>query len=184
MAGGFKKFGPTYDSTYYVRTSIEGDINGMHNISAKLVADAMAELAPAYGLNYGQLEPQTALAGKIAGIMADGVGLATAGAKNAIGLFREDLNDMVNASMKASFYFRGGEYYVAEERLGTPINTFAIGDSLTTNATGSLIKLTDLVNERAIGTVVHTGAFPAGNMYEWAGAAGNGGQYLGFILHM
>jgi secreted PhoX family phosphatase len=166
MAGGYKQFGPTYNTTPFVRLGIEGDINGLHAVDATAASAVNGELA-----------------GKIAAITASGVGLANKG-KGAVGLFREDLNDMVNASLKASFYFRGGEYYVAEARLGATIDTFAIGDELTTDAAGRLVKLTDAASEKAVGTVVYVGEFRNGNMYEWAGTAANGGKFLGFVLHM
>lgn len=172
MVGGYKKFGPTYNSTPYVRLGIEGDINGNHAVSSTLVAAAPA-------LNG---EPAMALAGKFAAIGADGVTTAAAGGANAVGLFREDLQDMVNASYKASFYFRGGEYYIAEERLGAAANTFAAGDALTTDAQGRLVKAT--ATDRVVATAVYVGEYRNGNMYEWAGQAANGGTYLGIILHM
>lgn len=172
MAGGFKNFGPTYNSTPFVRVGYEGDINGMHDISATLVAGA----ASANG------EANKELAGKFAAMTADGVTLAGAAGAGAIGLFREDLHDMVNASGKASFYFRGGEYYVAEARLGALVSTFDIGDSITTDATGSIVKAG--ATDRVLGTVVSKGEFRNGNMFQWAGTAANGGLFLGFILHM
>ena len=113
---------------------------------------------------------------------ADGVTTAAAGGNNAIGLFREDLHDMVNASGNASFYFRGGEYYIQEARLGAAITTFAVGDSVTSDANGKIVKATN--DDRVLGTVTHIGPYKAGNMYEWAGSDANGGNYLGIILHI
>lgn len=174
MVGGYKNFGPTYNSTPYVRLGIEGDINGNHAISATLVAGAPSANGEAH----------MELAGKIAAMTADGVGLANAG-KAAVGLFREDLQDMVNASYKASFYFRGGEYYVAESRLATgALAAIAVGDELTTDAEGAIKKLTDATTEKAIGVAIYKGEYRNGNMYEWAGADANGGNFLGFILYM
>ena len=167
MAGGFKQFGPTYKTTDFVRLAIEGDINGFHAV----------DVAAAQAVN-GEL------AGKIAAITANGVGLANKG-QGAVGLFREDLNDMVNASLKASFYFRGGEYYVAAARLSDPtLAGVAVGDALTTDAKGRLVKLTDPATEAKVGTVTFLGEYRNGNMFEWAGTAANGGLFLGFILHM
>lgn len=177
MAGGFKHFGPTYPTTDYVRLGYEGTINGLHDISATLVANAQS----ANG------EANEELAGRFAAMAADGVTTAAAGGKNAIGLFREDLHDMVNASGKASFYFRGGEYFTQETRLGAAISDFAVGDSITSDADGKIVKAAD--SDRVLGTVTHIGHFTNGNMYEWAdGANGqnalDGGNYLGFILHI
>lgn len=102
-AGGFKNFGPTYPTTDYVRLGYEGSLNGVHNISPTFVAAA----ASANG------EANAELAGSFAAMAKDGVTTADDGGANAVGLFREDLHDMVNASGKATFYFRGGEYYGA-----------------------------------------------------------------------
>lgn len=166
MAGGFKNFGPTYNSTPYVRLGYEGTLNGNHEI----------DVAAAQAVN-GEL------AGKIAAIGANGVTLAGEGGAGAVGLFREDLGDMINASEKASFYFRGGEYYVAESRLGDAIGTFAKGDEVTTDANGQLVKF-DGATGKAVGVVTHTGPYKAGNMYEHAGVDANGGNFLGFILYI
>jgi hypothetical protein len=166
-AGGFKAFGPTYNSTPYVRIGYEGVLNGTHPV----------DVAAANAVN-GEL------AGKIAAIGKDGVKLAGAGGAGAIGLIREDLGDMINASGKATFYFRGGEYYVAESRLGSTIDKFVLGAEVTTDANGKLVPATGASGEKAVGVVVYTGAFTNGNMYEWAGAAANGGNFLGFILYM
>jgi hypothetical protein len=168
MAGGYKMFGPTYNSTPFLRLGYEGIVNGLHEI----------DVAVAQGVN-GEL------AGKIAAIGIDGVKLAGAGAAGAVGLFREDLGDMVNASLKASFYMRGGEYYVAQVRTGiADLSTVAIGDQLTTDADGKLIKLTDPATEKAVGVITLLGEFRNGNMYEWAGTPANGGEFLGFIMYI
>jgi hypothetical protein len=165
-AGGHFVFGPTYNSTQYVRAAIEGDINGLYPIDATKAQEVNGELA-----------------GKIAGITAEGkVGLAGDKGANAVGLFREDLKDMINASGNASFYFRGGEYHIAESRLGATIDKFVLGAEVTTDATGKLVPMVD--GAKAIGTVVSSGEFRLGNMYEWAGEAANGGKFLGIILHM
>jgi len=167
MAGGFKAYGPTYNSTPFVRLGYEGDINGLHLLDQTATAAANGELA-----------------GKIAAIGANGVCFANKG-QGAVGLFREDLGDIINASFNASFYFRGGEYYVAEERLGAAASTFAVGNTLTTDANGKLLVMpSDPTGYAAIGTVVSVGEFRNGNMYEWAGTTANGGNFVGFILHM
>ena len=165
-AGGHFQFGPTYNSTQFVRAAYEGEINGIYEI----------DVEKAEAVN-GQL------AGKIAAITADGkVGLAGADAEGAIGLIREDLKDMVNASGNASFYFRGGEYHIAESRLGEPIENFTLGKYATTDANGALVHTDD--KTKAIATVVSNGEFRLGNMFEWAGEAANGGKFLGIILHI
>lgn len=174
MAGGFKHFGPTYVTTDYVRLGYEGDINGLHEISAALVAAA----PNANG------EVNIELAGKFAAMTVDGVTTAGAKGAGAVGLFREDLHDMANASLKASFYFRGGEYYVAEARLGAAVDTFTVGDAITSDANGKIIKADVAAGDRVLGTVTFKGEFRNGNMYQWAGATANGGLFLGFILHM
>lgn len=166
MAGGQFQFGPTYNSTRYVRAMIEGDINGFYEVDVDAAQAAGGELA-----------------GKVAGITAAGkIALAGANGANSIGIFREDLGDMVNASGKASFYFRGGEYHIAEARLGTKITDFKLGDEVTSDANGALIPMTS--GAKAVGTVISIGDFPMGNMYKWAGEAMNGGKFLGIILHM
>ena len=174
MAGGYKHFGPTYPTTDYLRLGYEGTINGSHDVSAKLVAAAQS----ANG------EANEELCGRFAAIDPDDGGVTTAakGGLNAVGLFREDLHDMVNASGKASFYFRGGEYYVQATRLGATIDTFTVGDGVTADADGKIVKAE--TSDRILGTVTHIGPYRAGNMYEWAGNDANGGDYLGIILHI
>lgn len=170
MAGGFKNFGPTYNSTPFVRLGYEGTLNGAHNV----------DVAAANAVN-GEL------AGKFAAIGANGVKLATAGGKDAVGLFREDLGDMVNASLKATFYFRGGEYYVSLARTGIASTAgIAKGDQITTDANGKIVKLDLVANptHKALGVVTHVGAYAAGNMYANAGTAANGGDFVGFILYV
>lgn len=168
MAGGFiNNFMPTHKTTDYVRLAVEGDINGFHDVDVAAATAVNGELA-----------------GKISAIGANGVCLAKKG-QGAVGLFREDLNDMVNASGKASFYFRGGEYYVSAARTSDPTLTgVAIGDALTTDDNGMLKKLTDPATEAKVATVTAIGEYKNGNMYEWAGTTANGGVFLGFILHM
>ena len=165
MAGGFMKFGPTYNATQYVRVMHEGMINGNHDIS-KTIVDAKTE----------------DLAGRIAAITADGVGLANAGA-GAVGLFVEDLGDMVNASEKASFYFRGGEYYISVERMGADAASIVAGDELTTDAEGKLIKATGAEKVVAVATTAPA-PFTMGNMFEHAGVDMNGGNFVGIILYV
>ncbi|MNJ90047.1 hypothetical protein D3C87_76380 [compost metagenome] len=164
MAGGYKKFGPTYNSTPYVRLGYEGFLNGAHKIDATVTTED--------------------LAGKFATIGTAGVKLAGAGGLNAVGLLREDLGDMVNASLKATFYFRGGEYYVSLARTGvTAIANIAVGDEITCDANGKLIKKTKTDGtEKALGVVTHAGPYTAGNMYANAGTEANGGDFIGFIM--
>lgn len=165
MAGGYKTFGPTYNATKFVRVMHEGMINGNHNISESIVSAKTEDLA-----------------GRIAAITADGVGLANAG-EDAVGLFVEDLGDMVNASEKASFYFRGGEYYISIDRMGTGADAIQAGDELTTDAEGKLVKVTGSEKVVAIATTAAQ-AFTMGNMYEHAGDTANGGKFVGIILYV
>lgn len=174
MAGGFKKFGPTYNSTPYVRLGYEGILNGAHNISAALVQAGGTDGLGTAG----------ELAGKFAAIKADGVGVASDGGHDAVGLFREDLSDMVNASLKATFYFRGGEYYVNIKRTGlTAASDIAVGDQITCDNQGRLIKLTDAANQKALGVVTHVGEYRAGNMYQNATqGVPDADTFIGFIM--
>ena len=167
MSGGFFQFGPTYNSTAYVRALIEGSLNGFHKIDA----------AGANAVN-GEL------AGKFAAVKDDGAGNTIVGVakdENAVGLFREDVKDMINASDNATFYFRGGEYYIAESRLGDAITNFTVGEYVTSDANGAAIPTSD--KTKALGIVTYVGGtFPMGNMYHWAGDAANGGKFLGISL--
>lgn len=176
MAGGFKQFGPTYKSTDAVRLGYEGYLNGAHEISTSLVATAAANNAN---------EPNVELAGKIAAVTADGIGLAGDKGLGAVGLFREDLNDIVNASLKATFYFRGGEYYIQSNRTSVDLATATVGASVTTDADGKLRLLaTGETDAKVVGVISHIGGYTAGNMYEYAGDAANGGTYIGFIMYL
>ena len=166
-AGGHFVFGPTFNSTQYVRAAIEGVINGFYDVDAEKAKAVDGKLA-----------------GHFAAISTDGkVTLAGAKGEGAVGLIREDLKDMSNASGKASFYMlgMGGEYHVAEERLGKPITDFAVGKDITTDANGAIVPAA--AGDKVLGTVVSVGEFRQGNMYEWAGTAANGGLFLGFIMH-
>ena len=122
------------------------------------------------------------LAGKIAAMKEDGVGLAEEGGKGAIGLFSEDLQDMINASFKASFYFRGGEYYVQADRTAVAEDA-VVGDKLTTDAEGKL-TVSKSETDTVVGVITHIGGYTAGNMFEHAGEAANGGKYIGFIMYI
>lgn len=165
-AGGYFNFGPTFDSTMYVRAAIEGSINGFYDVNATVAEGVKGETA-----------------GRFAAIDENGT-VVLAGAKGvgAIGLIREDLKDMINASGKASFYFIGGEYHVAESRLGATIDKFKAGMSITSDANGQIVPAVD--GDRVLGTVVAVGEYRQGNMKEWAGTAANGGMFLGFIMHV
>jgi hypothetical protein len=167
-AGGYFKFGPTFNSTEFVRAAIEGAVNGFYDVDVEKAKAVNGELA-----------------GKFAAMTADGtVGLAGAKGEGAIGLIREDVKDMVNASAKASFYMlgMGGEYHVAESRLGAPIADFTVGSTITTDANGAIVPAS--AGDKVVGTVTHVGEYRLGNMYEWAGEAANGGKFLGFIMHV
>jgi len=166
QAGGHFVFGPTYNSTNYVRAAIEGSLNGFHEVDVEAAQAVNGELA-----------------GKIAAITTDGkVGLAGADGEGAIGLFREDLKDMVNASNNATFYFRGGEYHIAESRLGETIDKFTLGSYVTTDANGALVHTADA--SKAVGIVIENEVYPAGNMYRFAGEQMNGGKMLGILLKL
>jgi hypothetical protein len=186
MAGGFKTFGPTYKTTDIVRLGYEGTINGTHDVSAKLVQDAMKATASSgvAGTVPVNNEANVELAGKIAAIKADGVGLAGDKGVGAVGLFREDLHDLVNASFKADFYFRGGEYYIQESRVNNT-DAIAVGDALTTDADGKLRKIAaGETDAKVVATCTHFGPYKAGNMFDWANNTANGGNYVGVILHI
>lgn len=166
MAGGFKNFGPTYNSTGHVRLGYEGLLNGAHEISADLIA--------LHATNGNNVE----MAGKFAAIGPKGVELANGTTKPAVGLFREDLNDMVNASEKATFYFRGGEYYVNAARAAAV--DFAVGETLYADATGSL---TNVSTGNAVGVCTHVGEYRAGNMYDNANKGVTDAEtFIGFIM--
>jgi hypothetical protein len=206
MAGGFKQFGPTYNTTPYVRLGYEGILNGTHNVDVDGVDGVRT--------NY----PEGDVAGRFASISKDGVGVASEGGANAIGLFREDLGDMQNASAKATFYFRGGEYYVALGRTGlvTPLEDYSVkvndtertaatfddtttsgvvetytdvaglevGQLITSGANGEIILYDNATatNKKPLGVITHLGPYTAGNMYQNAGAIANAGDFVGFIL--
>ena len=90
---------------------------------------------------------------------------------------------MVNASLNASFYFRGGEYYVQASRTAIEIENAKVGNKLTTNDKGEL-KVSQSENDTIVGVITHIGGYTAGNMFEWAGDAANGGSYIGFIMYI
>lgn len=166
-AGGHFQFGPTFNSTQYVRAAYEGMLNGLYDVDVTAAEAVNGELA-----------------GKFAAFTTDGkVKPCGDHGEGAVGLIREDFKDMVNASGKASFYMlgTGGEYHVAEARLGKPINQYTIGSTLSTDANGKLVPATG--TDKVVGTVISIGEFRQGNMYQWAGEAANGGKFLGFIMH-
>ena len=69
---------------------------------------------------------------------------------------------MVNASGNASFYFRGGEYFVQSTRLGATIDQFVVGDNITSDADGKIVKAAS--SDRILGTVTHIGPYKAGKL--------------------
>lgn len=208
MAGGYKQFGPSYKTSDIVRLGYEGYLNGNHQISEALVAKVMKEVPSTgvYDTATGEkAEVNYELAGKIAAMKEDGVGLAGPGGEGAVGLFREDLHDMMNASFKATFYFRGGEYYIQNSRMGkvssdgakAEVPQFKVGDKLTTDGLGGLVPVTakNVISDNGkfvempknptiVGVVTHVGGYAAGNMFQWAGEAANGGTYIGFIMYI
>ena len=175
-AGGYKVFGPTYNSTKYVRFGHEGTVNSMHNIDPELIPEDPS-LIDVVGAE------KTQLAGKIAMIKAtddgDSVVTVCTDPSKACGLFVDDLGDIVNASNKASFYFRGGEYFISLNRMGTGADTIVPGDTLTCDSEGKLIK--GSTNVIAVATTAPE-VFTTGNMYENAGAEANGGLFVGISL--
>ena len=211
FAGGYKNFGPTYNSTKYVRFGHEGTVNSMHFIDPALV--------PADSVNIDSSDDGTReLAGKIATYVKgeDGetyVGLCTSATQPA-GLIVDDLGDIANASNKISFYFRGGEYYVSVARLGEGIPSNSnpdndetnVGDDTNANdgegtdtsdwtavAPGTPLYADDegkftttkSSSEIVVGIVTAPAAkFTTGNMYENAGEVANGGLFVGIQLRV
>ena len=101
FAGGYKNFGPTYNSTKYVRFGHEGTVNSMHFVDPKLVPADPANIDIDRTDAEGNLI-NGALAGKIAAYVTgeDGetyVGLCDV-AKQPAGLIVDDLGDIANAS--------------------------------------------------------------------------------------
>ena len=172
MAGGFKQFGPTYNTTLYVRLGYEGILNGTHEIDVTEAQAVNGELA-----------------GKFASITTNGtIGVAAEGGANAVGLFLEDLADMKDISGKATFYFRGGEHYVAAARLGDDADNFAYGEEITSNEDGKIVPASSVPGSKALGIVTHIGPWTTGNMYQNASAAqapdGTNGDFVGFIMYI
>lgn len=186
-SGGYLMFGPTYNSTPYVRLGYEG-ILASKPLSAALVADAQGT----QGLHDQATMNDYPLAGLIAALDDNG-NLVLASATNTfgVGLFREDLGDMVNASNQGTYYFGYGEYYVAESRISQTYITAGpkIGDLLTWNNTGNITSTTaadayTATNPKVVGTCTFVGEYPAGNMYANAGLAANGGNFVGFVFQL
>lgn len=181
-AGGFKVFGPTYNSTKYVRFGHEGEVNSMHAIDPALVPDDTANNT----LN-GTAVPT--LAGKIAAINGAGEVTLCANAYKGeldsltpVGLFVDDIGDIVGASNKATFYFRGGEYYVSVARMKAEEDFSEVaGKPLYVDATTGCLTATVNGDPVAIATT-NAEMFTTGNMYENAGEAANGGLFVGISL--
>jgi len=201
FAGGYKNFGPTYNSTKYVRFGHEGTVNSMHFVDPKLVPADPANIDIDRTDAEGNLI-NGALAGKIAAYVPgeDGetyVGLCKS-ADQPAGLIVDDLGDIANASNKISFYFRGGEYYISVARLGEGIPTndgdepatdsdwsaVAPGTPLYVDDNGCLTT-TKSSSEVVVGIVSAPAAvFTQGNMYENAGEKANGGLFVGVELRI
>ena len=204
FAGGYKNFGPTYNSTKYVRFGHEGTVNSMHFVDPKLVPADPANIDIDRTDAEGNLI-NGALAGKIAAYVLgeDGetyVGLCKS-ADQPAGLIVDDLGDIANASNKISFYFRGGEYYISVARLGdgTPTNddggegedeptsdwsSVAPGTPLYVDDNGCLTT-TESASKVVVGIVSAPAAvFTQGNMYENAGEKANGGLFVGVELRI
>lgn len=184
-AGGYKVFGPTYNSTKYVRFGHEGTVNSMHVIDPALVPDDTANNT----LN-GEAVPT--LAGKIAAIKVDAEGnsvvtlcgskYVTVGTVTPVGLFVDDVGDIVGASGKASFYFRGGEYYISVDRMNADCSIVTPGTLLYADANG-MLSVTENGTPVAVATTAPQ-MFTTGNMYENAGEAANGGLFVGISLKL
>ena len=177
-AGGYKVFGPTYNSTKYVRVGHEGTVNSMHAIDPSLVPDDTTNNTLA-----GKAVPT--LAGQVAAIKENGtVGLCVGGTDTPVGLFVDDIGDIVGASGKASFYFRGGEYYVSVARMAADVVSTPVkaGDKLYADADGMLttVQTGDVVAVATTGPEM----FTTGNMYENAGLKANGGAFVGISLKL
>lgn len=200
FAGGYKNFGPTYNSTKYVRFGHEGTVNSMHFIDPALVP-AVPENIDIDRTDAEGNAVNGALAGKIAAFVTgeDGetyVGLCDT-AKQPAGLIVDDLGDIANASNKVSFYFRGGEYYISVARLGAGIPTndggeetdsdwsaVAPGTPLYVDANGCLTTV-ESASKVVVGIVSAPAAvFTQGNMYENAGVKANGGLFVGVELRI
>lgn len=202
VAGGYKLFGPTYNSTKYVRFGHEGTVNSLHFIDPSLVPAKPEEI----DINRVDTEGNAisgALAGKIAAYVLgeDGetyVGLCDA-TKQPAGLIVDDLGDIANASNKVSFYFRGGEYYISVARLGDGIPTnggegegestsdwgaVAPGTPLYVDANGCLTTVESSSKIVVAIVTAPAGIFTQGNMYANAGEAANGGLFVGIQLRI
>jgi hypothetical protein len=180
MAGGYKMFGPTYNTTPYVRLGYEGILNGAHPIASALVTEYQSDET------VGNLAGKFATIVPASGADTEGISICEDSTK-AIGLFREDLKDMVNASFNATFYFRGGEYYVSIARTAiASASDIVVGNEITCNGSGEIIKYTAAMKtngtHKSLGVVTHVGGYKAGNMFENAGVEANGGVFIGFIM--
>lgn len=197
VAGGYKVFGPTYNSTKYVRFGHVGTVNSLHNISPVMVPD------PASTIDLADQEVTRQLAGKIVGLDANG-DVALIGTTipaeteegedftvtEPVGLCVDDLGDIANGSNKVSFYFRGGEYYISVDRVANDAKTAKPGDLLyASKKSGDFGKLTTDSTKAGSTTVVAVvtkaaGLYTTGNMYEHAGKAANGGDFIGIELRI
>lgn len=198
-AGGYKLFGPTYNSTAWVRLGYEG-LLGSKPIGSSLITIAEQGIQEPNYIPFGpdqNLYPGNyPLAGKIAALDNQG-NLTLAGSASAVvplGLFREDFGDMVNASNMGTYYFGFGEYYVSEVRLDPYYVTAGpqVGDQLTYTSSGLITKsgntfgagnvTTAATGAITVGFATFVGMWPQGNMYANAGLAANGGTFVGFQL--
>lgn len=195
VAGGYKVFGPTYNSTKYVRFGHEGTVNSLHNI-ASVAVPTQAELIDLSD----EQQAKRQLAGKVAALNDNGeVVLAgvtyevpdgdtsdttTYPVETPVGLIVDDLGDIANGSNKVSFYFRGGEYYISVSRMGEGATELKPGDLLTFDTNGALIK-TETFDQKVVAVVTTpAGLYTTGNMYENAGKAANGGDFVGIELRI
>lgn len=188
FAGGYKVFGPTYNSTKYVRFGHVGTPNSMHNISA-LAVPTEAELIDLSD----EEQAKRQLAGKVAALTPDGeVILAgktytdeageSVKSEVPVGLIVDDLGDIANSSNKVTFYFRGGEYFISVSRMGEGATDLVPGDLLTFDENGALVK-TNTFDIKTVAVVTQAAdKYTTGNMYENAGLKANGGLFVGIEL--
>jgi hypothetical protein len=182
VAGGYKVFGPTYNSTKYVRFGHEGTVNSLHEIDDALVP-TKSELIDI------ENEKQFQLAGKIVGLTEEGKVTLASSDVAPVGLAVDDLGDVANSSNKVSFYFRGGEYYIAVSRMGDKATELKPGTALTVKSDGILEEASE--GDTVVAVVTKAAdVYTTGNMYTYADttsdayADANGGLFVGISLRI
>lgn len=169
MAGGYGQiiFKPNVQN---LRLGYEGLLNATKPMAAS-VATVLAG-------------KENTLAGRVAQLNTAGEVELSDGTKP-IGLFADNLPE-TEASKKATFYFRGGEYYVKSGLIDDLGGTLIpqINDELVANAQGMLkVRETGVDDGKpTVGRVVYVGEYALGNMYEHAPMVE--GSWVGFILSL